>query len=87
VTADAPLDMLIDHIAYLVDKLGDDKVGMGSDFDASDLDGPTVPTGVRSAAGLQNLVEAMRLRGFDEPTLKKICHGNWLRVLAETWGE
>ncbi|UVK57054.1 dipeptidase [Mesorhizobium sp. AR02] len=81
VGADPPLDMLIDHIAYLVDKLGDDKVGMGSDFD-----GATVPTGIGNAAGLQNLVEAMRLRGFDEPTLEKICHGNWLRVLAKTWG-
>ncbi|MER9871359.1 membrane dipeptidase [Mesorhizobium sp. M0136] len=73
--------MLIDHIAYLVDKLGDDKVAMGSDFD-----GATVPTGIGSAAGLQNLVEAMRLRGFDEPTLNTICHGNWVRVLAKTWG-
>ncbi|WP_292516769.1 dipeptidase [Mesorhizobium sp.] len=81
VGVDASLDMLIDHIAYLVDKLGDDKVGMGSDFD-----GATAPSGIGCAAGLQNLVGAMRRRGFDEPTLNKICHGNWIRVLSRTWG-
>jgi len=78
--ADTPLDMLIDHIAYLVEKLGDDKVGLGSDFD-----GATVPSEIGSAAGLQNLVAAMRRRGFDEPLLHKICHENWVRVLAKTW--
>ncbi len=79
--SDTPLDLLVDHIVYLIDKLGDDKVGMGSDFD-----GATVPAAIGSAAGLQNLVETMRRRGFDEPLLRKVCYENWVRVLAKTWG-
>ncbi len=78
--ADTPLDLLVDHISYLIEKLGDDKVGMGSDFD-----GATVPAEIGSAAGLQNLVASMRRRGFDDALLHKICHQNWVRVLAKTW--
>jgi microsomal dipeptidase-like Zn-dependent dipeptidase len=35
---------------------------------------------------LQNLVEVMRVRGFGEPLIEKICFRNWLRVLGQTWG-
>jgi membrane dipeptidase len=43
--------------------------------------------GIGDAAGLQNLVELMRARGFGEPLIEKICFRNWLRVLGLTWGE
>src|SRR5204862_3939645 len=31
--ADTPLDTVVDHIAYLIEHLGEDGVGLGSDFD------------------------------------------------------
>lgn len=80
--ADTPLDVVVDHMAYLVDKLGEDGVGLGSDFD-----GALIPKGIGTVAGLPNLVAAMRARQFGEPLIEKICFENWMRVLARTWGE
>jgi membrane dipeptidase len=79
--AATPLDVVVDHIAYLVDKLGEDGVGLGSDFD-----GAMIPEEIRSAAGLPNLVAAMRKRQFGEALIEKICFENWMRVLERTWG-
>ena len=76
-----PLDTVVDHIAYLVERLGEDGVGLGSDFD-----GALIPEAIGSVAGLPNLVAAMRARGFGEALIEKICFENWMRVLAETWG-
>jgi membrane dipeptidase len=76
------LGVMVDHLDYLIDRLGDDKVGLGSDFD-----GATMPEGIRDVSLLPNLVAAMRARGYDEATLRKIAYENWLRVLERTWGE
>jgi membrane dipeptidase len=80
--AETPTDLVVEHIAHMLDHLGEDGVGLGSDFD-----GARIPAGIGDAAGLQNLVEAMRARGFDEPLIEKICFRNWPRVLGSTWGE
>jgi len=80
--ADTPLDTVVDHIAYLIEHLGEDGVGLGSDFD-----GAMIPVGIGSAAGLPNLAAAMRKRQFSEPLVEKICYENWLRVLEQTWGQ
>jgi membrane dipeptidase len=77
---DTPLDLIVDHIAYMVDKVGEDGVGLGSDFD-----GAQVPSALGGAAGLQNLVEAMRERQFGKALIEKVCFRNWLRVLKRTW--
>jgi membrane dipeptidase len=62
--------------------LGEDEVGLGSDFD-----GAKMPSGLGNAAELQNLVAAMRARGFDQLLIEKVCFKNWLRVLGQTWGK
>jgi membrane dipeptidase len=31
------------------------------------------------------LFDALRDRGYDDDSLAKLAHGNWLRVLRETW--
>ncbi len=77
---DTPLSMMVDHIDYLVDKLGIDRVGFGSDFD-----GARIPQGIKDVTGLPKLVAALRKRGYDEKALEKICYKNWLRVLGLTW--
>ncbi len=78
--ADTPVELVVDHIEYLLRQVGEDGVGIGSDFD-----GAKIPAGIGNAAGLQNLVEAMRMRGFGEPLIEKVCLRNWLRVLGATW--
>ncbi len=79
--AATPLDRVVDHIAYLVERLGEDGVGLGSDFD-----GAMIPEAMGTVAGLPNLVAAMRARQFGEGLIEKICFENWMRVLARTWG-
>lgn len=81
-TADTPLSDMIRHIDHLVEHVGIDGVALGSDFD-----GATVPAGISDAAGLQNLVAAMRAAGYGEADIKKICRDNWLRVLRSAWHE
>ncbi|PKP74893.1 MAG: peptidase [Alphaproteobacteria bacterium HGW-Alphaproteobacteria-6] len=69
------------HLDHLIAKLGEDRVGLGSDFD-----GATMPAGIGDAAGLPRLIEALRAHGYDEALLRKIAHENWLSLLGRTWG-
>jgi membrane dipeptidase len=78
---DAPLELVLDHFEHMIAHVGEDGVGLGSDFD-----GARMPSQIGTAAGLQTLVEAMRARGFGEPLIEKLCFRNWLRVLDATWG-
>jgi membrane dipeptidase len=79
--ADTPLELVIDHIEYMVKLVGEDGVGFGSDFD-----GASIPAELGTVAGLPQLVEIMRQRGYGEALIEKLCWRNWLRVLGRTWG-
>ncbi|WP_102867416.1 dipeptidase [Pseudovibrio exalbescens] len=78
-SADTPLDVIVRHAAYLVEKLGEGGVAFGSDFD-----GCRVPKDLKDVAGLPRLIEAFRAAGFGEPLITKIAHENWWRVLERT---
>ncbi|WP_429932266.1 dipeptidase [Agrobacterium vitis] len=78
---DTPLDVLIDHIDYMVTRMGIDHVALGSDFD-----GTTVPDALKDATGLPLIVKGLEARGYDATSIAKICHGNWISVLERTWG-
>ncbi len=78
--ADTPLATMVRHIDYLVERIGIDRVGFGSDFD-----GATIPKAIGDAAGLPALMAALADVGYDQPSLEKIAYKNWLRVLAKTW--
>ena len=69
------------HLDHLLDQLGEDHVGLGSDYD-----GATIPVGIGDVAGQQNLIEAMRGHGYSEALMRKIAHENWFAVLERTWG-
>ncbi|MDQ3045481.1 MAG: membrane dipeptidase, partial [Chloroflexota bacterium] len=77
---DTPLTVMADHVEYLVNRLGIDKVGFGSDFD-----GATMPARLPSCAELPALLDVLRGRGYDDAALLLIGYENWLRVLARTW--
>jgi membrane dipeptidase len=79
--ADTPVDLVIEHLEHILKHVGEDGVGFGSDFD-----GAKIPAGIGDAAGLQNLVQVMRARGYGEPLIEKLCYRNWLRVLGQIWG-
>jgi membrane dipeptidase len=79
--ADTPLDVILRHLDHLIAKVGIDHIGLGSDFD-----GAMVPDAIHDVAGLPKLLAAMRRHGYDDATLAKLTHGNWLAVLERTWG-
>ena len=80
--ADVPLEQMIRHLDHLIEHVGEDRVGMGSDYD-----GAVVPEDLTSCAGLPKLRQAMEKHGYDKALIAKICHENWLRVLKNTWGK
>lgn len=80
--SDVPLEQMLRHLDHLMEHLGEDRVGFGSDYD-----GAIVPEGLTSCAGLPELRHAMRRHGYDDALMTKLCHGNWLRVLEKTWGQ
>jgi membrane dipeptidase len=79
--ADTPLSTVARHVDYLVDRVGIDRVGFGSDFD-----GAKVPKAIGDASGLPYLLTALEEHGYGEAELRKLAHENWLRVLRLTWG-
>ena len=79
--AGAPITRVLRHLDHLIDKLGEDRVGLGSDYE-----GARVPQELNTAADLPNLREAMVKHGYGSDLIQKICCGNWLRVLEKTWG-
>ncbi|WP_445502252.1 dipeptidase [Microvirga sp. G4-2] len=78
---DTPLEEMIRHMDHLIEHVGVDGVGLGSDFD-----GATIPAEIGDVRGLPRLVDAMRRHGYDEATLRKLCYENWINVLERTWG-
>jgi membrane dipeptidase len=80
--AETSIEVVVDHIEYMLEHVGEDGVGLGSDFD-----GAKMPSGLGNAAELPNLVGAMSARGFDQQLIEKVCFKNWLRVLGRTWRE
>jgi membrane dipeptidase len=77
---DTPLDTVVQHVDYLVERVGIDRVGFGSDFD-----GAKVPQELGDASGLPALLNVLLERGYDDAALGKLAHRNWLRVLGATW--
>jgi len=71
---------IVRHVAYIADRIGVDHVALGSDFDGADM-----PDDLKDAAGLPKLITALREHGFNDEEITKIAHGNWLRVLRQTW--
>ena len=77
---DTSLDTVVSHLSYLVDRLGEDHVALGSDFD-----GAVMPGSIRDASCLPNLVHSPRAHGFNDATINKITFDNWMRVFRRSW--
>ena len=74
--ADTPLETMVRHLDHLVATMGEDRVGLGSDFD-----GATIPAAIGDAAGLPRLFEALRAHGWDDALIDKVAYRNWLALL------
>ena len=80
-SADMGWEDVLAHLDHLLGHLGEDHVGLGSDFD-----GATIPDGISDVAGLPNLQQAMLDHGYGAALMRKLCHENWLSLLQRTWG-
>lgn len=78
---DTGWETMLRHMDYLIERLGEDHVGIGSDFD-----GATIPTPIGDVAGLPALTAAMQAHGYDAELMAKLCRLNWVAVLERTWG-
>ena len=77
---DTPLSTMVEHLDYLVERLGESRVGFGSDYD-----GARIPDDVGDVSKLPNLIAALKSAGYDDRLLHKLTHQNWVRVLRKTW--
>ena len=70
-------DPILRHLDHLISRLGETRVGFGSDFD-----GATIPDGIEDVSGLPALQQALRAHGYDDALMARLCHGNWQDLLG-----
>ncbi|MBE0376972.1 dipeptidase [Pseudoalteromonas prydzensis] len=73
----ASLEQVLDHIDHVVELIGIDYVGIGSDYDGV---GDSLPIGLKDVSSYPNLVQGLMDRGYSDTDIKKILSGNVLRV-------
>jgi membrane dipeptidase len=74
---DSPLSVIAGHIEYIAERIGVEHVALGSDFD-----GCFPPAAIDDASKMQALLDTL---AWSDGELRALAHGNWLRVLRETW--
>jgi membrane dipeptidase len=69
---------MIRHLFRLIDAVGVDHVGIGTDLPAG-----AAKTEMPNFSRHAEIAAALRARGMTEVEVAKICSGNWLRVFSE----
>ncbi|WP_434394363.1 dipeptidase [Sphingobacterium spiritivorum] len=77
--ANAPMSKLLEHINYLVKKVGIDHVAIGSDYDG--IESP--PRELEDVSKFPLLTKALLEQGYSKEDVGKIMGGNFLRLLRE----
>lgn len=75
-----PLELIIDHVRYVADRIGVEHVAFGSDFD-----GATIPAALGDVMGYPKLLVALAEAGFTPAEIRRIAWDNWRRVLDAWW--
>jgi membrane dipeptidase len=79
--SDTGLDIMVHHVDALLEALGEDGVGLGSDFD-----GAMIPAPIGDVAGLPKLIAAFEQHGYGRELIEKIAWKNWVNVIERTLG-
>jgi membrane dipeptidase len=72
-------ERIVDHIDHVVELVGPEHVGLGSDFD-----GASMPEGMEDCSKLPKITEALLRKGYKEDDIRKILGGNTLRVMEQS---
>ena len=76
------LDQLIDHIDYIVNLIGPDHVGLGSDFDGV----PVLPRGIEDCSKTPAITKRLFERGYTKENIRKILGENFKRIFRQVVG-
>ncbi|MDI3270535.1 MAG: dipeptidase [Bacillota bacterium] len=76
---EATLDDVLDHAEHILQLVGPDHLGLGSDFDGISR----APKGLEDASFFPRFTEGLLARGYGEDVVKKVLGGNFLRVFGE----
>jgi len=79
---EATLGGVVDHIDHIVNLVGPDHVGLGSDFDGI----PNTPKGLEDASRMPDITRELVKRGYGKEDIVKILGGNHLRLIKEIAG-
>ena len=71
------LAQVVDHIDYIVKLVGDDYVGIGSDFDGVSF----LPVGLDDVTTYPKITQELVRRGYTKSSIRKILGGNVMRVM------
>lgn len=72
-----PMEMLLKHLDYIVNRIGVDHVGMGSDFDGISAS----PKELTDVTTYPLITKALLEKGYSKKDVYKIMGGNLLRVM------
>ena len=73
----ATLSDVLDHFDHVINLVGVDYVGIGSDYDGV---GDSLPSNLKDVASYPNLIAGLLKRGYSEADIAKILSGNVMRV-------
>jgi membrane dipeptidase len=71
------LSDLVNHIDYIVKLVGDEYVGIGSDYDGVS----SLPVGLEDVTTYPKITEELLRRGYSKKSINRILGGNVLRVM------
>ena len=73
------IDMIIEHLAHIVETVGEDHASIGTDYDGA----ITPPKGCRDGLAYPRLTDAMLKLGWSDTRIQKILGLNALRVFRD----
>lgn len=73
----ATLDQVLQHFDHIIELVGFDHVGIGSDYDGV---GDSLPEGLKDVSSYPVLIDAFMQRGYSEGDIRKMLGGNLMRV-------
>lgn len=73
----ANCDTLVDHILYMMDRGGENYIGLGSDFDGIEIK----PSDLNSPLEYNNLFDRMLSRGISQNQIEKVAGINFLEYM------